>query len=200
MFEIKATKEELGNARMVADHAKLLDIFLVKTSVESNLHRRLDTEREFTFSKRLELLDTSFSVIRDESILVTAGVRVDIELSPVNAELEDGTGNIENQDKENKLNASVEVIYALRYGLPEPPIPDVVITKGFPAFSKFNGPYNAWPYLRQEVQNLTGLMGIPLVLPLLSIRPENEQKDNDAGERNDKDSKDHERSITQSTE
>ena len=60
-------------------------------------------------------------------------------------------------------------MFGAEYRLPSGPIPENIGAKGLQAFASINGPYNCWPYLRQEVDRLTSSCGHRLVLPLLRV-------------------------------
>jgi hypothetical protein len=65
--------------------------------------------------------------------------------------------------------ASVKASFEIRYKLPEGLVTE---SKEFENFAKVNGLFNAWPYLREFVQNVFGRMNFPLiVLPLLRVGP-----------------------------
>jgi hypothetical protein len=64
--------------------------------------------------------------------------------------------------EEQRENSDVCVIctYTLDYTLDSPP-PDDSRDQLLAAFAKVNGVYNAWPYLREIVQNTVSRMGLP---------------------------------------
>jgi len=167
MLEIKAPDSEFAAARGVAEHTTLVDVFLVGVDVDSNLHERVGVPTDFALQKQLGVLEPHYRVVDEQTLLVETGVDVDVELTA-----QESTDSGENAGEQQVLRASIRVVYALEYSLPEPPIPEFIEKEGFPAFAKLNGPYNAWPYIRQQVHHITSSMGVPMMLPLLRVQQE----------------------------
>jgi hypothetical protein len=177
MLEIKAPDSEFTAARGVANHTTLVDVFLVSVSVDSNLHERVGVPKDFTLKKQIGVLEPHYRVVDERTLLVETGVDVNVVLSTKGDARKEAKAEAENENEnenENELHASIRIVYALEYTLPEPPIPEVIEKEGFPAFAKLNGPYIAWPYIRQQVHHITASMGTPMMLPLLRVSPESE--------------------------
>ncbi len=79
---------------------------------------------------------------------------------------------------------SIRATFELRYRLPKI---DQFSMRELSQFSNVNGAYNAWPYWRELIQNVSVRMGLPpLILPVFRIpRPRpvirRSQKKNDGG-------------------
>jgi hypothetical protein len=68
---------------------------------------------------------------------------------------------------ENQPLVRIRAKFELRYRVPSDyPLMRMELA----AFARVNGIYNAWPYFREIVQNITGRMGLPsLILPVYRI-------------------------------
>lgn len=75
---------------------------------------------------------------------------------------------VESQDQ-SAPEVTIVVAYGASYSLPKPPIPPHIDERAFASFAKINGPYNCWPYLRQQIQSIAASMDFLFVLPTLRI-------------------------------
>jgi hypothetical protein len=73
-------------------------------------------------------------------------------------------------NEQENIIGNIAVTYELRYQLPEGPFPEGV-KESLSDFGEINGLFNAWPYLRAKMQEISLDMGIPVVLPTLRISP-----------------------------
>lgn len=70
-------------------------------------------------------------------------------------------------DGEEKPLVRIRTKLELRYRVPSD---FVLVKKELNAFGRVNAVYNAWPYFREIVQNMTGRMDLPpLILPVFRI-------------------------------
>lgn len=68
------------------------------------------------------------------------------------------------EDRRSVEFISIRMVFEMRYDAPD--FNDSV----WDVFSALNIPLNAWPYLREYVQNVTQRLGIPpLTLPLYQV-------------------------------
>ncbi len=74
---------------------------------------------------------------------------------------------VSQKKKGAKPIVDIQATFLLTYELKEP---EIFPPAHFLAFARMNGIYNAWPYWREYVQNVTGRMGLPpLTLPVFRL-------------------------------
>lgn len=135
--------------------------------ISSVLLKRIEAINNVLDHPKKDKLDCSVSLrhktigyrISDPNIL-TVDVEGRVEIVPGG----------ENKEGKKELLASVVAVYELKYVLPKDPMPKEF--KGLiKDFADINGIYNAWPYFRARIQDLTSDMGIPFTLPTFRIIP-----------------------------
>jgi hypothetical protein len=158
MIEINVSPEEMKRAAQLAANVRLENVLLTgvqainnlpRLAVESSVNLRVDVSHRYVGHK----------VLVNKAIFVEVGARVEFRIAQ-----KDNTAAV---DKD--ASAIVDVVYGVLYQLPSGPIPESINEEVFTAFARVNGLYNCWPYLRQEIQHLTGAMGTPFILPTLRI-------------------------------
>jgi hypothetical protein len=158
MIEINVSPEEMKRAAQLATNVRLENVLLTgvqtinnlpRLAVESSVNLRVDVSHRYVGHK----------ILANKAIFVEVGARVEFRIAQ--------------KDKASAVDkdpsAIVDVVYGVLYQLPSGPIPESINEEVFAAFARVNGLYNCWPYLRQEIQHLTGAMGTPFILPTLRI-------------------------------
>lgn len=70
----------------------------------------------------------------------------------------------------------LKAVYELTYNLPSSAPPDDMQELLFGSFAASNGVYNAWPYFRELVHNISGRTGLPgILIPLYKV-PKSEEE------------------------
>jgi len=73
------------------------------------------------------------------------------------------------QNAENEPSLVIEAVFSLSYKVQNL---TGLTRENFDCFGRMNGIYNAWPYWREFVQNVTARMGLPsLTLPVFRVAP-----------------------------
>jgi hypothetical protein len=74
----------------------------------------------------------------------------------------------QSDENESEMPVSIKATFVLFYAVDSF---DGIEDEHLKAFSGTNGVFNAWPYWRELVQNVTGRMGltIPIVVPVLRL-------------------------------
>lgn len=174
MIVINATEEELRAASGVAPSITLQSISLCNLSIENKLCRTIVSEST-QFEADIRHSSEEYEILEDK-ILVSL-VNCVVEFRKVKKQDKVHSNEISKDSDDSNLDqippdVSIDITYAARYLLPTPPIPDKVRNSALPAFAKHNGLLNCWPYIRREVQQTSGEIGLPLLLPLLRIQRE----------------------------
>lgn len=151
MYTVNPSSDELRLAHLVSKSVALTGVRLIRVDATCNIDPR-------TFKGKLS---TSFECDGEKYLLDD-----DRKLSTlVNFKVE-----IKSEDCSVAFSASL--LYAVDFLTPPGSVPDEIRDKGFPAFSRLNGPYLCWPYIREEISSLTVRAGLPaLVLPTMVIEP-----------------------------
>lgn len=158
MIEINVSPEEMKRAAQLASNVRLENVLLTGVQAINNLPRIAgegSVKLRVDFSHRY----IGHKVLANKTIFVEVGARVEFRIAK-----EANTAAVDRDP-----SAMVDVMYGAFYHLPSGPIPESINEEVFAAFARVNGLYNCWPYLRQEVQHLTGAMNTPFVLPTLRI-------------------------------
>ena len=158
MIELNVSQDEMKRAAQLAANVQLENVFLTGIQAVNNLPRLVG---EGSVNLRISASHryVGHKVIAGKSIFVEVGARVEFHIAS-----EDKSAAV---DKDP--TAIVDIVYGVLYRLPSAPIPESLNEEVFAAFARINGLYNSWPYLRQEIQRITGAMGTPFVLPTLRI-------------------------------
>jgi len=145
MIELNITQEEMKRAAQLAANVRLENVFLTGIQLINNLPR-LAGEGPVNLKLNVSHRYVGHRILADKAIFVELGARVEWRIAP--------------EDKEAAVekgpSAIVDVMYGVLYQLPSTPIPESMNEEVFAAFARVNGLYNCWPYLRQEIQHLTG--------------------------------------------
>jgi hypothetical protein len=158
MIELSVTQEEMKRAAQLAANVRLVNVFLTGIQLINNLPR-LVGEGSINLKGNVSHRYVGHRILADKAIFVEVGARVELRIASENKD----------PDVDKNPAAIADVTYGVLYHLPSPPIPESITEEVFAAFARVNGLYNCWPYLRQEIQHLTGAMGTPFVLPTLRV-------------------------------
>jgi len=161
MIEVLAERDEMGAAAAVAANVELAEVSLSRIQLSNRLH---------------ECHPANLAVEVSHGCLghSVQGSLLSIEVGVVVRFL--AKQGKESESDEKDCAASIDVAYRAVYQLPEGPMPKQ-IAAAVPAFANLNALYNCWPYLRAEVQRLTGEMSLPpFVLPVLKIKTKQESE------------------------
>jgi hypothetical protein len=131
-------------------------------------------------------------LLADECLLVISPIRHSVTYSEENAVLDvevSVAASLCRPQQDNnsvptatKPLATASATCALRYSLAASPPPAELRNNLFESFAKINGVYNAWPYLRNTIHDVTGRLGIPpVVLPVYRV-PRRQQAKPDGAE------------------
>ncbi|HEY1697865.1 MAG TPA: hypothetical protein VGG39_37145 [Polyangiaceae bacterium] len=154
--------DRVGAAATVARVVELTDVSLHRLVVEPSASVDSILSNDCT----LEIDPRSYSYVFDEKagrIRVVVGVNVRVvRQEPAVAKRAKAASSTE--------LLRIEVDYSLGYDLKVPPPPEELRDTLFDCFAEVNGTYNAWPYLREIVQDVTGRLGIPpITLPVFRV-------------------------------
>jgi hypothetical protein len=158
MIELSVTQEEMKRAAQLAANVRLENVFLTGIQVINSMPR-LVGEGSINLKANVSHRCLGHKILADKAIFVEVGARVELRIASENKD----------SDVDKGPAAIADVTYGVLYRLPPPPIPGSITEDVFAAFARVNGLYNCWPYLRQEIQHLTGAMGTPFVLPTLRV-------------------------------
>ena len=158
MIVVTPSTEEMQAAGRVASSAELDAVRLVSVAARNRgvSPEAKDNALEAALSFRL----VRFGLVPVDRFEVTTSLRLELTTHDRQGQPAAADGVLE-----------IEVEFLTAYKLPATPIPADVSEHGLPAFARFNALFNCWPYVRQEVQQVIGGMGLPpFVLPTLVIR------------------------------
>lgn len=161
---LEASADDARNASVVARNVSLRHIWLLNVDVRNDLPIR-GHALDMPLGARVTHDVGKHIKLKDSAILVPVTIQVSFS---------DESRREENKapgqtDTESAPVAVVRVDVGAEYQLPDGPVPDGIGESHFEAFARLNGPYNAWPYLREEVHRLSADMGIPFVVPVLIV-------------------------------
>ena len=160
MIEQVCGEKEWRVASLVASVAELIEVRLAKVVANGGGLGVMSLEQ----AGRISLLGPNVKAVASPGrLFVVVGVKLII------GELEE---NDAVEGEESPEPAEIEVHFMADYTLPDDPPPELIEEEGYEPFAKLNGVTNLWPYLRQEVQNLSGAMGCPVVIPLFKAKRE----------------------------
>jgi len=152
-------------ASLVSNAIELEDIYLSKVNLDTNFQMGVLPDG-IPFEMKIQQPQTQFELIQEKLLFVQVGIGIEFQIK---------ADNQSNQEVLPKGN--MEVLFTAKYKIiPEGPIPKEVEEEGFPAFAKFNGTFNCWPYIRQAIHGLSCDMGLPFILPLLKIETRTDEK------------------------
>ncbi|MDP8256060.1 MAG: hypothetical protein P9M14_09940 [Candidatus Alcyoniella australis] len=164
MYELIAGDREWLAATQVAASVDLLRVDLKRLQIKNRIPTEPPSDK-IKIGCDFKLLPSHYHLIDNENhLLVDVGAR--IAFRPI-YEIDQ-----QSSDKPSSPIVEITIVFQALYALPAPPMPVNIGKKGLSAFAKYNGAYNLWPYIRQEVQRLTSSMGILFTLPTLKIRRE----------------------------
>ncbi|HVV48742.1 MAG TPA: hypothetical protein VHO06_03705 [Polyangia bacterium] len=161
----ETTERDYKLASAVAPHVSLDSIFLLSISAKMNVPHDTVVESMANGTLPASIKWRHVKELSQDALAV--GVRLDflVEFGKV--------------DKIAKSNLELTCSYMLDYSLDSPP-PDDHREELLDAFAKVNAVYNAWPYLRELVQNTFVRMSLPPpVVPVFRARPLPKEKQND---------------------
>jgi len=151
-------QESLARAAQLARYVEVLDVFLTKSQAETNSRELLLTSE----NRKVRFEKTSTIKYRPDDRILSVVASFDLCVEA--AEEEEG-------EPPDPQLLTVAGTYELQYlylaeGGPE----GEELEAYFQSFAEYNGVYNAWPYFREFVQNITMRMGVPpLVLPVYRL-------------------------------
>ncbi len=148
-------------ASLVSKALSLEDIFLSSVHLDSNFNTAA-MPPDVPFKLDVKLHEAGFELLNEQQVAVKAGLTATFEMDASAVELERGDKTLPKGEAKVCFVATYRII-------PKGPIPEEVLSGGFPAFAKFNGVFNCWPYMRTTVHRLTCDMGVPFMLPLLKV-------------------------------
>jgi hypothetical protein len=172
----KAAMDPLDAAAIVARHVELDDIWISSVRAHQSLRpdELIEQEYEWRISKSHE-----YTFAPEAGLLIVA-----VKVSAFAASSKTAPTEAPHLQKvTNTRLIEAEATASLQYRLTaSSPPPEDNRAALFAGFASVNGLYNAWPYLREQMQTLTSRMGIPpLVLPVYRVprrqkAPANESK------------------------
>ena len=166
MFCISPTRDEMQAAATVAQSTELVDVRLMSIDAKNNIDMK--TLRDKLYPE-LNIDLEKYDVTDDGRLLVFSRLTVTVYSSS------------DNNDKREAAVANINIQLLAEYQIPSGPVPEDIKENGLPAFAKFNGLYNSWPYFRSLLQQVTTYMGYPsFVLPVLIIRVEKSEGEKEA--------------------
>ena len=154
--------DPLDAAALVAKHVELRDVRMhhIDASMLCSLDYALQTDWEIQHSK-----PAHGCTLNERSNVLDVVVSVEVKLAAAekSAAAEKHLGG-------KKEVARFAVSFVLSYQLLIPPPPDSLRANLFDGFASINGVYNAWPYIREAIQNTTARMCLPpLTLPVYRV-------------------------------
>lgn len=153
----------VGAAATVARVVELRDVQMQGLTVErlASVDDILSVEGQLKFTPK----HPSFRFLPASSTIeVLVGVVVDVLTQ------ESSAAQKHLKSVRQRTLARIAVDYELSYVLTVPPPPEDVREMYFRCFSEVNGTYNAWPYLREAVQDISARMGLPpITLPVYRV-------------------------------
>ncbi|WP_232379678.1 hypothetical protein [Polyangium fumosum] len=160
--EPTAELQAVNAAALVARYVELNDVRLVRISAEmrSSIRNLLSSEYATVVGSPTHsfVFDEAQSLIR-----VTVGLTVSLEREPT------ASPTAETRESGNAL-VNIAAEFYLEYYLKVEPPPIEMRDKLFGSFAAVNAVYNAWPYLREVVQDTSGRLGVPpIVLPVYRV-------------------------------
>jgi len=150
-----AAPTQYGLAAVVAKHVELANVYLGSMSARLLAPHKTVTEAMVKDEVEAKLAwSPSFHVQEVPSALV---IRIPFKVM------------LARRDGKAEPLAEIQVEFTLEYPLDLLP-PSEMRPALFDAFSKVNGVYNSWPYLREVVQNTFARMALPpVVLPVYRV-------------------------------
>lgn len=152
--------DDLAFAAAVARVVELEDVRLVRVQAELNV----SVDELFSEECLLVISPIQHRVIYSEENSVL-DVEVGISASLCRPQQDNST-----VPTASKPLVTASATCALRYSLPASAPPAELRSRLFESFAKINGVYNAWPYLRNTIHDVTARLGIPpVVLPVYRV-------------------------------
>lgn len=147
MYVLNPTPEEMKAASAIAEVACLAQVRLNKSEATllvdpRSLGGKLPVEVQFDLVR--------FDALEEGRLLVE--VRLDLDV------------HRQGKSKGSKVLtqvARVGLSLVAEYGIPKGPIPADIEREALPAFARYNGIFNCWPYFRAELQHVTAMMALP---------------------------------------
>lgn len=164
--EANADVAPLDAAAAVARNVELDEVWLTKS--EFAVLVKPSALVENTYDWRISKPGHDFGFEEEKGLLL---VKVSIEASAVASADRTDNKSADSQPQSHSVEtvARAKVEFALKYRLVVPPPPEEMRETLFSGFASVNGLYNAWPYAREHMHNLTARMGIPLLLPVYRV-------------------------------
>ena len=158
---------QLQAASVVARVAELLEVR------SESLSAQLSAPLEDIFDHPCEITTDSTSEYRLNEKTNRLLVRIPASVQMKSSTAEEHADEVELPGREL---LRIDLTMALTYELSVAPPPEAERDSFFGAFASLNGTYNAWPYLRELVQDLAARLGVPgLLLPVYRV-PRSEEE------------------------
>lgn len=164
VIQLVAKPADLHESSRIASNVQLRNVRLVQCHAQLHASPVILTEPQEVFG--LEIQSLPHELLQPHGLLLKVQLKLNIRRS-----IQMAGCDLNDLDDTVPLG-KLELIFELEYDLPDGEIPPDIKDISLPQFARLNGPYHAWPYIRAEVQHLTGSMGlVPIILPVLVIKP-----------------------------
>lgn len=166
MLIVRADKQKMKAASFVARHADLLSVALLEVATAGDPSTLRPGKKSSAIESDLE----SFRLPEPGKLIV------EVIVSVLLSNEEPATG------PDRTADLQIKTRWRATYNIPPEPVPDDVGADAVQHFAELNGTTNCWPYARAQVQAITSAMGLPaFTMPLLMVRPEEEEPHEVAG-------------------